>query len=385
VETAGELFPSPLKATVTQIESFASCPFQHFARYALDLQPRAEQDVTRQDLGKLYHDILHRMVRQLLQQGGDWPGLPAAITDELIGKYAAQVGEALRGELMLSSARNRYLLEHIRKTLSQVIAQQRAAMSRGTFRPAYSEIAFGEAPCPLPPYRLASPQGRQLELAGRIDRVDLMQGGANFAIIDYKLSGSKLSLARVYHGLSLQLLSYLLVLQANGQKLAGRALTPAAAFYVQLLRKLEDVAHPDKAVSPEDEKFALKIKPRGIFDERYLVALDKQAAPGRTSDVVHARLTSAGKIGYSHQSDAASSDQMRSLLDHVKKVLGQLTDQIASGVASVTPYRMNLATPCPLCPYRSVCRFDTLVNSYHRLGGMKRDEVLQRLAGGGDE
>ena len=78
------------------------------------------------------------------------------------------------------------------------------------------------------------------KIRGRIDRVDMLADQAAFAVIDYKLRGSQLSLERVYHGLSLQLLTYLLVLRENGRKLTGRKLTPAAAFYIKLLRRLEE-------------------------------------------------------------------------------------------------------------------------------------------------
>src|SRR3712207_7372742 len=37
-----------------------------------------------------------------------------------------------------------------------------------------------------------------------------------------------------------QLLTYLLVLRVNGQQLTGRPVTPAAAFYVKLLRQLDE-------------------------------------------------------------------------------------------------------------------------------------------------
>ena len=54
-EVAKELFPSPLRATVAQLETFATCPFQHFARFTLGLRARDRQEVTGQDLGRIYH------------------------------------------------------------------------------------------------------------------------------------------------------------------------------------------------------------------------------------------------------------------------------------------------------------------------------------------
>ena len=52
-EIAGKLFASPLHASVTRIESFATCPFKHFAQYGLKLPPREDGDVTVMDLGNV--------------------------------------------------------------------------------------------------------------------------------------------------------------------------------------------------------------------------------------------------------------------------------------------------------------------------------------------
>src|SRR6185369_15446138 len=171
-----------------------------------------------------------------------------------------------------------------------------------------------------------------------IDRVDMLENQAAVAVIDYKLSGNQLSLDSVYHGISLQLLSYLLVLQANGEQLAGKKITPAAAFYVKLLRQLDDVAHPSDAPSPEDEAFDLKVKPRGLIDRRYLESFDERMGPGVRSDVVQVALKRDGDIGFRKNSDAAEAHEFAALLKHVEKRLAELGDQIIAGRIDVYPY-----------------------------------------------
>ena len=142
---------------------------------------------------------------------------------------------------MLSSARNEYILQRIEHTISQVLDAASAAGIRGKLIPWKAELQFGDGR-EIPPLVLNTPNGREVRLRGKIDRVDLLENQAAFAVIDYKYRGSSLALDWVYHGLSLQLLTYLLVLQANGNHLAKRKLVPAAAFYVQLLRQLQPCA-----------------------------------------------------------------------------------------------------------------------------------------------
>jgi len=385
-EIAAQVFKKTLDASVSRIETFATCPFKHFARYALELNEREDAEVSALDLGNIYHSILEQIVRDMVRSHKTWGADPRNVTDAAIKRYAKQVGENLKGELLLSSARNQYLLWHVERTLGQVIDTQSAGAARGRFKPLRAELEFGSSDSEsLPPLELQTPAGNRLRLRGKIDRVDLLEDEAAVAVIDYKLSGSQLSLDRVYHGISLQLLTYLLVLQANGQKLAGKKLTPAAAFYVKLLRQLDDVKHPSEAMAPDDPAFHLSVKPRGVVHRKYLGAIDDKLAPGVRSEVVQASIKKDGALGFRNSSDAAEGDEFSALLRHVQKRLAELGDQIIAGRIDASPYRMGQLTPCPNCDYRAVCRFDTLTNRYNHLTVLGREGVLDKLAQeGGD-
>jgi ATP-dependent helicase/nuclease subunit B len=374
-ETSAKLFQSPLRTSVSRIETFAACPFKHFVRYGLRLSEREDEDVTAIDLGNVCHSILEKIVRQMLKENANWA--IGAKTDAAIHALAAEIGQELRGELMLSTARNRYLLERIEKTLGQVIAAQTAAAKHGRLKPWRAELIFDEG-AELQPLKIKTPNGNQLVLRGKIDRVDLIEDQAAFAVIDYKLTGNKLALDQVYHGLSLQLLTYLLVLQNNGEKLAGKKLTPVAAFYVKLLRQLEKVDHPDDATAPDDPLFDLRVKPRGIIDWKHRKLVDSQHT-SKASEVVQLYVKSDGTLGNRNNSDGCDSSEFSAMLDLVQRKLGELADRMLSGDITISPYRINQTSACMRCEYRCVCRFDVTVNRYHQLVPMKREDVLSRV------
>jgi ATP-dependent helicase/nuclease subunit B len=384
-EMAAAIFPTPLHASVTRIEAFATCPFKHFLRFGLRLEVRDEPDVTAMDLGNVYHQVLERIVREMLAARRDWLSTDVAITDEMIHSFAAEVGRTLRGELMLSTARNKYLLARIEQTLAQVIEAQRAAMRRGAFRPAAAEVGFGTEGAMLPPLEITTPKGRKVLLHGKIDRVDINASAGDVAVVDYKLSGRNLRLVQVAHGLSLQLLTYLLVLQSSGDKLFGRPLTPAAAFYVHLLRKIDPFAHPTDAKQPTEPSFHLRVKPRGIFDARVLPELDNAFEFGK-SDVVAAFRKQDGQLGRPDHSDVAAGEEFAAMLRYVRRRIGELADEIAAGGIAIEPYRMGTLTPCPNCEFQSVCRFDASINTYHHVQPMSRSVALQlfKEKAGGD-
>jgi ATP-dependent helicase/nuclease subunit B len=383
-ETAAKLFPAPLHATVKRLETFAACPFQHFIRYGLQLQDREEPDVTAIDLSNAYHRVLENLVADILQTRKDWCELDPQVTSELIRTHVAEIGRTLRGELMLSTARNRYLLERIEKTLEQAIEAQREMHRRGKYRPAFASLKFGGDHGTLPAHRIATPAGQEVHLRGQIDRVDLNDKRGAFTVSDYKLAAGALQLDHVYHGLSLQLLTYLLVVRENGQQLAERKLTPAAAFFLQLLRSPQSVDHPSEAKAPDHPDFHLRVKPRGIIDVRAVHSLDAGMTEG-SSQVISAFIKKDGQAGNRQNTDVAEEAEFTALLQHVEKRLGQLADQIIAGGIGISPYWINRETPCSRCEYRGVCRFEPGINQYHVLTGMKREEVLQKLTGGNGE
>ena len=376
-----QLFGDALHASVTRIETFAACGFKHFARFGLDLRPRDEEEaVSPLDLGNVFHHVLEKIVRLLVERNQGWPDLPITERERLIHETAQQVGKELKGEILLSSARNRYLLQRIEATLGRVTAAQDAAARRGNFTPAYAELTFGPATgADLPAMEIPTPAGHRLILSGKIDRVDVTADRSAFAVIDYKLSGKPLSLANVYHGLSLQLLTYLLVLRENGEKLAGRKLTPAAALYVKLLRDLEDVGHPSEVDPAEDPaRLDLREKPRGLLHANYVRHLDTAMGPGVKSDVVAAHEKKEG--GYSASgSDVAEAAEFEALIDHVRNVLARMTDQLLGGHIEISPYNMRKNTPCPYCAFRPLCRFDPSMNKYTHLTVLSRADVLKRV------
>lgn len=360
----GKLFRSPLRTSVSQIESFASCAFKHFAQYGLRLAPRDEEDVTVMELGIVCHGILERIVREMFADQQDWAAHTSSDQVKMIARVAEEVGREIRGELLLTGGHNQYILGHIRKTMQQVLDSQSAAGKRGRFVPWRMELEFGDS-TDLGPYVLPTPAGNQLRLKGKIDRVDKARNAFEFAVIDYKYSGDKLSLYRVLHGLSLQLLTYLLVLRDNGSKLLKREFTPVAALYVQVLRTLESVKHPDEAEVPVGIEGHKRYKPRGIIDASKADRLDIE-------------LSGKGSMGelYS-RTDARSAEEFNALLQLAQTKLAEMGDLIIKGVIDVAPYRIGTESPCSRCDFRSVCRFDPGINMYRRLPVVKTDEVLR--------
>jgi ATP-dependent helicase/nuclease subunit B len=98
-----------LRTSVSQLETYAACPFQYFAKYILRLQERAEATVKPIDVGRVHHGILEDFVGILSSRG---IGLDQYNERELLDglrESCARVATGLADGGTLSNARDAYL------------------------------------------------------------------------------------------------------------------------------------------------------------------------------------------------------------------------------------------------------------------------------------
>ncbi|MCH7814358.1 MAG: PD-(D/E)XK nuclease family protein, partial [Planctomycetes bacterium] len=211
----------------------------------------------------------------------------------------------------------------------------------------------------------------------RVDLAELADDMLGLAV-DYKhyRQGKRLDLSEVYYGLSLQLLSYLLVLAQHGQSLAGRRVRPIGAFYVGLVPSYENLPHPDDY--DEAKHSPLRVhRPRGLFDVQRIEDLDNDY-DDRSSDIFAVR-TKDGTIQYANQSDASYSDDFDRVLEHTRYRLGQLADRIIDGDVAVAPYRLGRSSPCGWCSFGRVCGFEFGQPGLRFLDKLTRTQAFEML------
>ncbi|HEX8911474.1 MAG TPA: PD-(D/E)XK nuclease family protein [Humisphaera sp.] len=380
---AAQLFPSPLVATASQLETFASCPFKHFVAYGLRLAQRGAADITILDLSRVYHDTLAAVVQRTLELKQELAALPPDELAAFAAERAKAVAVAIRGQVLMDEARSRYLLGRVERTLGQILTTAREQLARGSFKPSRSNVKFGPGEklrCP----DLGLPDGGTLHLRGSIDRIDCAPDGG-VAVYDYRMGDNKLSAADVLHGLNLRLLTCLLVLDRADSSADAKRLFPAAAFCARLLRSMGKVDHPEDAADPKSPEFALSAKPRGVVLGTHVTVFDKTLTTG-SSEVLNAWINKDGTFGRRDTSDVADDAEFRTLIDFVEHKVRELAAGVTGGNVAVEPYLYHDASPCPRCDYRKVCRFEQTVNRYRKLEPMKRTEAItamQSAIGGG--
>jgi len=371
------------RLSVSRLESFARCPFQHYANYLLRLRPRDEYEVAATHVGQLYHKLLEDFVNDLIAKNISL----ADLEDEQIATSVAGLSDAalklFAEQYNVSPADRAVLARRGERELPPAVRSQRQRAKHG-LRPKFTERRFGDDDASLPALILTTPKGRKVRLNGRIDRIDILptEAGPRAIVFDYKRSIRKgLRLDEVFHGLALQLLAYLLVLKDNAARLGDAAIKPIGAFYLPLTADFHRVDHPSEVVSMKLDALH-PLMPRGVIDFDAISHLDPDLPKGARSKLYAVHRNSEDKPGNLHNTDSIPHEDFDTLLVFVRTRLGELADQLLDGDISVAPARVGRTLVCDNCDYNSVCRFEYASGAARDLPTVRRDEILKHITGG---
>ncbi|UCF35061.1 MAG: exodeoxyribonuclease V subunit gamma, partial [Phycisphaerales bacterium] len=138
-----KLIGGTFRTSVSELETHAACPFQHFAKYLLRLRERTVAELQPVDVGKVHHAILEDFVNTLWERRLSFSQLSEA---EVIGRLNESCGRIvarLPEEGELSYARDAYILRRSASQLSRVLRAQRLVGSAGRTRPRAGEVPYG--------------------------------------------------------------------------------------------------------------------------------------------------------------------------------------------------------------------------------------------------
>lgn len=380
-ELAAALYGEPLVTSVSRLERFAACPFQHFARYGLRLEERAVLRLDPARIGTLTHAVLKAYVDWVREHGLDWETIRDEEAYAVVDRLTEAAARELVGEVLLSSGRQRYLVDLARRTVRTAVRLLNEQMRAGDFRPVATELAFGRPRDEVAGWQLPIAGGGAVQLVGVIDRLDTWRhdGTTYVRVVDYKGYERGVALADVLAGLELQLIVYLGVAADH----LGAA--PAGAFY----QPVRDPFVPVDSDFDPDAAWALrktKLKARGILSSdgegEVALAMDRSVVPSSTSSLFPFGLNKDGS--FRARSSVVSGAYLELLIDYVRDCASELAGRILRGEHDVRPFRRKDNTrACNRCPYHAVCRFDVLVegNEYRYIDPLDDKEVWSRLRG----
>jgi ATP-dependent helicase/nuclease subunit B len=210
-----QLYGQTIYTAATRLEAFSRCPFAYYMNYILGAKPRKHYEVLPADLGALFHEVIAGFTKRVQGRG-------VPITRAEIAAVVNDLVDALHLEdsIFHSSARNKHILNKVRRVATASCWALSEQIKRENFSPAMVEHEIFES--------ISLDNGKTLALNGRVDRVDIFsQNSEEFIkIIDYKSGNTKFSRDDALKGLQLQLVLYM-----NAFLKSRKSATPAGVFY----------------------------------------------------------------------------------------------------------------------------------------------------------
>ncbi|MBH5318142.1 helicase-exonuclease AddAB subunit AddB [Paenibacillus sp. GSMTC-2017] len=377
VAIAKELYGDRMQVSVSRMERFVSCPFQHFAIHGLKLRERKLYKLEAPDVGQLFHAALSKLASNL---GSNWGKMSQVDIKAAASKTVDEIAPKLQSQILLSSSRFQFIARKLKEIVAQAALILGEHARRADFKPVATEVDFGPGGT-LPALVLQLDNGAEMEIIGRIDRVDAAETeeGLLLRVLDYKSSATSLKLDEVVHGLSLQMLTYLDVLVSYSQGWLGKPASPAGVLYFHVHNPMLALTN---RLSPKDvsDKLLKRFKMRGLLtaDANIIRLMDDELDTGY-SELLPVALKRDG--GFYSSSSVVTNDQWSILRRNVRGMMGRIGSSIQAGNVSIEPYRLGGKTPCQFCDYKAVCQFDPLFegNEYKKLNKPVKDDIWRQL------
>ncbi|MBQ7454446.1 MAG: PD-(D/E)XK nuclease family protein, partial [Selenomonadaceae bacterium] len=340
-DTAQRLYaPSKkIRASVTKFENFNECPFKFFAEHGLKLQERVEYKVQVPDIGNILHAVMSHFGKQLKKENRQWSSVNTVELERRVEKILDELTPHLHNKILMSTKTLEHRRERIKKVAVDSLKRLIELDSVSEFHPQIFETNFNEDDA------TRKIGDVELQLSGRIDRIDLSGDGKYFLIIDYKTGHASISLKKIFGGLSLQLVIYLSAAK-NLSEVSGR---DAGAMLYCLLRMSTSSGNNDAdATSKADDD--LKMPGLVLVDEAIKNAVD-----------------SSGDFVAMDKKNLVSSEDLQTIINYAEKILQTTAEKILSGCIEVKPAKFSSTDDaCKYCLYSALCCFDRAVNEINQ-------------------
>ncbi|MFJ7668100.1 helicase-exonuclease AddAB subunit AddB [Lysinibacillus sp. NPDC097195] len=380
-----ELYGRKLTSSVSRVEKYFRCPFSHFTTYGLRLEERAEYRLETFAMGDLFHEALKWITEETHRLQLSWIRLTKQQIQQLARQAVEQIVPVFSHQILLSSARYRYIQRKLIRIVERTMMALTQHANVSHFKPIAIEASFGPGQHEqLPPLEIDLHGGKKMYMRGRIDRVDSasIDDRSYLRIVDYKSSARDLDLNEVYHGLSLQVLTYLDVAMENASYWLPSEAEPAGVLYVHVhnpMLKLDK----DLSDSEIEEDRLKQFKMKGLLTENpeAIYSMDEQLeeASGH-SQIIPVYMKKDGTPSES-QSRIVPVNDMKNLQHFVRRKHQEAGNGILAGDTAISPYKLKSKTACDYCQFAAVCQFDPSdgKQSYRQLPQAKPVEVVEKI------
>ncbi len=372
---ARNLYGEHMVHSVSRLETYAGCAYQFFLKFGLKLAKREEYTVETSNIGTILHAVMEEFFKQVKDGVID----PVHMTKEQIDKKVeAFTREAAKNEnetIFESSYRRRHQLEVFVRIAKRSIENLCRHLEQGGMQPAYFEKKFS------PEDRLGYidmllEENIRMELSGIVDRVDIKEtkDAVYVKVIDYKSGVKDIDYVKMYEGRQLQLTVYMSVMMEWLQrKYPDKKIIPTGMYYYHIY---------DPIIEETDET---KLEQKRIESSRLAGLVNQEEESlrlmdGKTGLVAPVNYKKDGELGSVNKA-LVSTEDLAQISEFVRNKMIEIGTDITHGQIEMNPEKGEYNSPCNLCDYKSICRFESGLggNTYRIKTQLDKEEVKNRI------
>lgn len=345
ISVGSELFFPRKVTSISQIESYFSCPYMHFATYGLRLKEKEEASIKALDIGNFLHKCLEKVTKKFMNS-------EKSLTDAEFARVMKSVLAEVVKEEKYQAKVNSLQLQALKAEACRLCYAVLKGIERSGFKPVAAELRFGQSG-QLPAVSLL---GTDIKLEGKIDRMD--KCGNLVRLIDYKTGQVNLGLENLYYGKKVQLFAYLLSVIEDGK------CRPAGVFYL-----------PIKSVFRKDSNILDAYKMQGYFSSGLDVAFELDhdlSLDNPKSQLVDMSLQVnkenrlLGKKVLKQQAHIMPEEELAQLAAYAKTLVSEAVKDISGGYIASRPLECGGSKPCDYCPFSCLCKIEDKVECVRR-------------------
>lgn len=339
--------------SVSQIESFMTCPFLHFVRYGLKLKEKDEGELNALNIGTILHDVA-----KIFFDRNSLPMLEANIEAEA-KKCFDEVLQNQVFESVKNNNQNKVLIKNLANEAVRFCKVLNYQAKYSSFKNLATEIRFDNKNI-IKSFKIKV-NNHLISLVGQVDRIDKFED--YFRIIDYKTGKCDTSLKELFFGKKVQLEAYLKVVETSLK------LKPAGCYYMPVKSGFAD----DK--TSLQAKYQLKGKTVNI-DSVINASDNRLEIDNLKSDIVEVKFTKNDSENrkLSAYAKVVNKSDIENFSNYAIALISKACEDILKLDITPKPLVLGSDDPCKNCKHFALCRFDENFKNYKRLPQTKITE-----------
>ena len=369
-----KLYKGRIDTSISKIEKYRSCPFSYYLHYGLKLKEKEEMKINSLDTGSFMHEVLEAFFDYVKDNNIKFIDLTDEAVKEIVYRLIDNILSSSKYYVFTYSNKYKILTLKLKTVVYEAIKYIVYTLTYTDFKVLGNEVEFSNKG-KYKPIRITLNDGKEVEITGKIDRVDVAkyEDETYVRIIDYKSSVKSIDLNKVVAGLQVQLITYLDAISEAENYI------PSGVLYMPMIENI--ISSKERLTDEEIEnKIKKEFRMNGIIlnDIKVVQMMDNRLTQG-SSDIIPAKLTKGGELGKSNS--LIDSVSFKSLQKKVKGVLKDISNEMINGNIDIKPYYYKKHTGCDYCEYKSICMFNTNIknNEYNIIKNKGKDLILEEL------